>query len=200
MKKLLILVLMGLMASYTTGCKKPAETKETFKWQVDQFADIRILRYQVPGFEELSPRQKELIYYLSEAALWGRGGSFSLDGVHPGHTVHTHIANIILQGINSALDLNAPLWDLASVVSSDPYVDFDDDGWVAGPDLAASGRTKILYLFKDYQEGVPGPAVIDLMAPADVWSLISSALLEEIIGIPLIRAEAERIGAIQLKK
>ncbi len=131
---------------------------------------------------------------------WGRGGSFSLDGVHPGHTVHTHIANIILQGINFALGLNAPLWDLASVVSSDPYVDFDGDGWVAGPNLAPSGRTKILYLFKDYQEGVPGPAVIDLMAPADVWSLISSALLEEIIGIPLIRAEAERIGLIQLKK
>ncbi|MDI6846493.1 MAG: hypothetical protein QME28_10215 [Candidatus Saccharicenans sp.] len=131
---------------------------------------------------------------------WGRGGSFSLDGVHPGHTVHTHIANIILKGINSALDLNVPLWDLASVVSSDPYVDFDGDGWVAGPDLTASGRTKILYLFKDYQEGVPGPAVNDLMAPADVWSLISSALLEEIIGIPLIRAEAERIGVIQLKK
>lgn len=131
---------------------------------------------------------------------WGRGSSFSLDGVHPGHTVHAHIANIILEGINSALGLSAPLWDLASVVSSDPYVDFDGDGWVAGPDLTASGRTKILYLFKDYQEGVPGPAIIDLMAPADVWSLISSALLEEIIGIPLIRAEAERIGVIQLKK
>ncbi|MGB4703815.1 MAG: hypothetical protein WBI18_01870 [Candidatus Saccharicenans sp.] len=131
---------------------------------------------------------------------WGRGGSFSLDGVHPGHTVHTHIANIILQGINSILGLNAPLWDLASVVSSDPYVDFDGDGWVAGPDLTASGWTNILYLFKDYQEGDPGPAVIDRMEPADVWALISSALLEEIIGIPLIRAEAERIGAIQLKK
>lgn len=131
---------------------------------------------------------------------WGRGGSFSLDGVHPGHTVHAHIANILLEEINKALGLNAPLWDLASVLTSDPYIDLDGDGWVAGPDLPASGRTKILYLFKDYQEGVSGPAVVDTMSPADVWSLISDALLEEILGISLIRAEAERIGAVPLKK
>ncbi|MGQ9801994.1 MAG: SGNH/GDSL hydrolase family protein [Candidatus Saccharicenans sp.] len=131
---------------------------------------------------------------------WGRGGSFSLDGVHPGHTVHAHIANILLEEINKALGLNAPLWDLASVLATDPYFDFDGDGWVAGPNLPASGRTKILYLFKDYQEGSPGSAVIDLMTPADVWSLISDALLEEILGISLIRAEAERIGAVPLKK
>ncbi len=71
-KKILIFLLLGFLAFYTTGCKKPADTGDDFKWQVDQFADLRILRYQVPGFEELTPRQKELIYYLSEAALWGR--------------------------------------------------------------------------------------------------------------------------------
>lgn len=131
---------------------------------------------------------------------WGRGSSFSLDGVHPGHTVHAYIANILLEEINKALRLNAPLWDLASVLTSDPYFDFDGDGWVAGPNLPASGRTKILYLFKDHQEGIPGPAVIDTMSPADVWSLISDALLEEIMGISLIRAEAERIGVVLLKK
>lgn len=131
---------------------------------------------------------------------WGRGGSFSLDGVHAGHTVHAHIANIVLEAINNATGLNAPLWDLASILPSDPYFDFDGDGWVPGPNLAASGRTKILYLFKDYQEGFYGQAVIDTMNPADVWSLISDALLEEILGISLIRAEAERIGVVQLKK
>lgn len=45
---------------------------DTFIYQTEQFADIKILRYQVPGFEELSLRQKELIYYLSEAARCGR--------------------------------------------------------------------------------------------------------------------------------
>jgi len=48
------------------------DTTETFQFQAEQFADLRILRYQVPGFEELSLQQKTLIYYLYEAALCGR--------------------------------------------------------------------------------------------------------------------------------
>lgn len=43
-----------------------------FKIQTEQFADIRILRYQVPGFENLSLNKKRLIYFLAQAALWGR--------------------------------------------------------------------------------------------------------------------------------
>lgn len=43
-----------------------------FKVQTEQFADIKILRYQVPGFEELSLQHKTLLYYLYEAALSGR--------------------------------------------------------------------------------------------------------------------------------
>jgi len=43
-----------------------------FKTQIDQFDEFRILRYQVPGFENLDLNTKKLIYYLSQAALWGR--------------------------------------------------------------------------------------------------------------------------------
>ncbi len=43
-----------------------------FEYSVDKFADIEILRYQVHGFDDLTLQQKELIYYLSEAALEGR--------------------------------------------------------------------------------------------------------------------------------
>lgn len=43
-----------------------------FTYVVDQFADLQILRYQVPGFESLSLKQKQLLYHLSEAALMGR--------------------------------------------------------------------------------------------------------------------------------
>ncbi|AHJ98528.1 dipeptidyl-peptidase III [Hymenobacter swuensis DY53] len=43
-----------------------------FQVVTEQFADLRILRYQVPGFEALEPQQKELLYYLYEAALSGR--------------------------------------------------------------------------------------------------------------------------------
>jgi len=56
----------------------PAE----FNFQVDQFADLRILRYQVPGFEALSPRQKELVYYLSQAAVCGRDIFFDQNYKH----------------------------------------------------------------------------------------------------------------------
>ncbi len=43
-----------------------------FRVEVERFADVRILRYRVPGFEALAARTKELLYYLYEAALCGR--------------------------------------------------------------------------------------------------------------------------------
>ena len=45
---------------------------DDFVFEADRFADKRVLRYQAPGFDDLSDRQKELLYYLSEAALSGR--------------------------------------------------------------------------------------------------------------------------------
>ena len=48
------------------------EGKDNFKYLTEQFADAKILRYQVPGFENLSLKQKTLVYYLSQAALCGR--------------------------------------------------------------------------------------------------------------------------------
>lgn len=49
-----------------------ATDKKDFNYVVDRFADIEVLRYQVPGFENLPLQQKKLIYYLTEAALSGR--------------------------------------------------------------------------------------------------------------------------------
>lgn len=54
--------------------------KEKFSYIVDQFADLQILRYQVLGFENLSLRQKQLLYHLSEAALMGRDILFDQNG------------------------------------------------------------------------------------------------------------------------
>lgn len=45
---------------------------DSFKWEVDQFGDVRVLRYQVPGWEQLSLQQKKLAYYLTMAGLSGR--------------------------------------------------------------------------------------------------------------------------------
>lgn len=67
----LLLLVLGLAAF---GCKpEPSkETKEDFKWTAESFADKKIIRYQVPGFEKLSLDQKKLVYYLVEAGLSGR--------------------------------------------------------------------------------------------------------------------------------
>lgn len=46
--------------------------EKPFKYSADEFADIQILRYRVPGWDSLSLRQKEYIYHLGEAAKWGR--------------------------------------------------------------------------------------------------------------------------------
>jgi dipeptidyl-peptidase-3 len=87
-KRTLFLTLAILMIAGAVGCQK-SQTKpeaeaaaQDFKWQVDKFADLRILRYQVPGFEELPLAQKELIYYLSEAALCGRDIMFDQNYKH----------------------------------------------------------------------------------------------------------------------
>ena len=46
--------------------------KESLEWVVDRFGEIKILRYEVPGFESLPTETKKLLYYLSQAALCGR--------------------------------------------------------------------------------------------------------------------------------
>lgn len=45
---------------------------EAFAWEADRFADIRVLRYQVDGFDQLSVQQKKLLYFLSQAGMSGR--------------------------------------------------------------------------------------------------------------------------------
>lgn len=63
-----------LAAATLTACapQKQEAPADNFNYSVEHFADLEILRYQVPGFEELTPQQKEMIYYLSQAAIEGR--------------------------------------------------------------------------------------------------------------------------------
>ncbi|WP_239058257.1 dipeptidyl peptidase 3 [Bacteroides sp. 214] len=62
--------------------KTKMNTAESNKYAVEQFADLQILRYYVPGFDELSLKQKELVYYLSQAALEGRDILFDQNGAY----------------------------------------------------------------------------------------------------------------------
>lgn len=81
MKKQLISVMVA--ASLLTACggaPKTTAKAEKFDYTVEQFADLQILRYRVPGFENLSLQQKELVYYLTEAALQGRDILFDQNG------------------------------------------------------------------------------------------------------------------------
>ena len=74
------LITVATMAIISTGCTKTAQTEPEFNYNVDRFADIEVLRYKVPGFEQLSLNQKKLIYFLNEAALQGRDILFDQNG------------------------------------------------------------------------------------------------------------------------
>lgn len=82
-----IVMITALCMACNPGTKTtPTENKmpqtEDFKFLLEQFADLKIMRYQVPGFEELSLQQKKLVYYLSEAALCGRDILFDQNFKH----------------------------------------------------------------------------------------------------------------------
>jgi dipeptidyl-peptidase-3 len=72
--KLFILLSMIILSiSSCKNAKQPAaKPADDFKYFVDQFEDMRVLKYKVPGFEQLTLQQKKFIYYLGEAALSGR--------------------------------------------------------------------------------------------------------------------------------
>ena len=79
MKKSLMIGLMGAMT--LVACNQEKEkVEDQFNYTVEQFADLQLLRFKVHGFEELPLKQKELVYYLSEAALQGRDILFDQNG------------------------------------------------------------------------------------------------------------------------
>ena len=67
-----VIFLMISNGKYVLFPKENKNTDQEFKYQTEQFADIKMIRYKVPGFEKLDLRQKKLIYYLSQASLCGR--------------------------------------------------------------------------------------------------------------------------------
>lgn len=78
MRNLFVSITLGTTALLCASCQKN-QPKE-FNYNVDKFYDLEILRYQVPGFEELTLQQKTLAYYLSEAALQGRDILYDQNG------------------------------------------------------------------------------------------------------------------------
>lgn len=74
---------MAVAATLLTSCggaKTTTAEADNFDYTVEQFADLQILRYKVPEFENLSLKQKELVFYLTQAALQGRDILFDQNG------------------------------------------------------------------------------------------------------------------------
>ena len=80
MNKQLIVCAAFALLTACSGSKTTTAEADKFDYTVEQFADLQILRYRVPGFENLSLQQKELVYYLTEAALQGRDILFDQNG------------------------------------------------------------------------------------------------------------------------
>lgn len=71
--RLKTMMISTLLAAGSMSANAQAIADEkSFEYNNERFADLQMLRYRVEGFEELTLRQKTLIYYLQEAALWGR--------------------------------------------------------------------------------------------------------------------------------
>ena len=71
MKLLVKMITAAGMAAALVSCSDKAAEKD-FKYLMDEFADLKIMRYQVPGWDELTLQQKEYVYHLAEAAKYGR--------------------------------------------------------------------------------------------------------------------------------
>ena len=69
MKKIIKMIAIAGLATAAASCGKE---QEEFKYLVDEFADLKVMRYQVPGWDGLTLQQKEYVYHLAEAAKYGR--------------------------------------------------------------------------------------------------------------------------------
>ncbi|NRD19585.1 dihydrofolate reductase [Winogradskyella eckloniae] len=72
---------IGVFALFIVGCKDQVQTEiaeaeatveQEFSFNVEEFADIKVLRYQIPGWDNLTLKEQKLVYYLTEAGLAGR--------------------------------------------------------------------------------------------------------------------------------
>lgn len=80
MKKIISTLIIGTVA----GLQADAVVDKNFNYHVDRFADIEVLRYEVPEFDRLTPQQRRMVYYLTQAAqmgrdiIWDQNGKYNL--------------------------------------------------------------------------------------------------------------------------
>ena len=73
MKHILKMMIVIGSAALAGACSGPGQKSQNdFKYTIDSFADLKVMRYQIPGWENLSLQQKEYAFHLAEAAKYGR--------------------------------------------------------------------------------------------------------------------------------
>ncbi len=101
-------MMMTLGAAALAGACSEKKAEEPFRYTVDSFADLKVMRYQVPGWDSLSFRQKEYAYHLAEAAKYGRDILWDQnckDNLRVRHAVESILENY--QGDRSTADFEA---------------------------------------------------------------------------------------------
>ena len=102
-----MMMLMGTAAALAGACSEK-KGEAPFRYTVDSFADLKVMRYQVPGWDSLSLKQKEYAYHLAEAAKWGRDILWDQnckDNLRVRHAVESILENY--QGDRSTADFEA---------------------------------------------------------------------------------------------
>ena len=96
MKRLIrIMISFGALA-IIAGCQQRTQEEiQEFHYLLDEFADLKVMRYKVPGWEDLTLQQKEYAYYLAEAAKYGRDILWDQNGEH--NIAIRHIVENILE-------------------------------------------------------------------------------------------------------
>ena len=72
MMKVLYKMMLLVSAAALASCGRGEVPSQDFKYLADEFADLRIMRFRIPGWDDLTLRQKEYAYHLAEAAKYGR--------------------------------------------------------------------------------------------------------------------------------
>ena len=66
------LSMLAILTLSSCGNQSTSEAQTSFDYNVDQFADIKILRYQISGFDDLTLKEQKLVYFMTQAGLEGR--------------------------------------------------------------------------------------------------------------------------------
>ena len=66
------LSMLAILTLSSCGDQSTSDEQTSFDYNVDQFADIKILRYQIPGFDDLTLKEQKLVYFMTQAGLEGR--------------------------------------------------------------------------------------------------------------------------------